>query len=142
MMMTNARDDLDNSNESRNIRDDDTCRRGGERRAVVYEAWLAGPGPARGGAKATVEADSQGGELVTKFEVEVEEAMPSGGYQVSVDGVSVGQLSTDWRGNARLTLSSVSESPDGTVGFPSIRTDSVVTVGHILRGRLFATDFD
>lgn len=139
-MMTSARDDLGTSNESQVSREDDICRQGDERGAVVYEAWLTGPGPARGGAKATAEADCQGGELVTRFEVEVEEAMPSGSYQVTVDGVLVGQLSTDWHGNGRLTLSGVSESPDEIPeGFPPIGTDSVVTVGHILRGRLSAT---
>jgi hypothetical protein len=80
-----------------------------------------------------MEMEQEEDRLEVEFELEIEGATPNSVFDVTVDGVVVGQITTDEFGNGELNFSN---DPDGTAevafldNFPEIGADSVVTVGN------------
>ena len=128
-------DDLNNSGNP----DDSNGEDSEEEVSEELEAVLRGETAAQG--KAEYEVETEHGQTKAEFSVRVAGADPEATYDVVVDGVNVGQVTTNEYGNGRLTLEDGDDShsplpPD----FPSIQAGSVVTVGSILDGTFAADD--
>lgn len=103
------------------------------------QARLTGSAGAIGRAKYEEEQESAG--LKREFEVRVENATPNTNFDVLVDQVLIGQVTTDLRGRGVLELST---QPDDEreqpfpAEFPGITAGSTVAIDAILQGTLAA----
>ncbi len=111
----------------------------GEGSQLELHARLAGDTAARG--EAEYESEAEHGRTEQKFKVTVEQAAPETAYSVAVDGIVVGELTTDAQGRGRFGLSSDpgSDEADLPADFPAISPQSVVTVGSLLTGSFDGT---
>lgn len=84
--------------------------------------------------KAEYEVDERRGSLVRKFEVEIEDAERNKSYVVTVNGLDVGTLVTNSRGDAKLKLSSSPKDSRETlmpVEFPAILEGATISIGTL-----------
>lgn len=95
-------------------------------------AQLVDPGSSATG-KVQYETETEHGKVKNEFSVSVKGAAPSTSLDVTIDGVIVGQITTDSSGRGKLKFSS---QPHGSeqafpANFPTINAGSVVSVGTI-----------
>jgi len=106
-----------------------------------FKAILTGAGDMSG--KASYELENEDGQIKTNFELEVRNLAANSTLDVVIDGVTVGQVSTDGSGEGELHLSS---DPSGDElpfpsGFPAIHLGSTILVADSVQGS-FVTKFD
>lgn len=102
---------------------------------IEFEAALSSTTSAATG-EAEFSSESENGTTKTEFEVELKGADPDVTYDVTVDGVVVGQVITDANGDGSVAFS---DSPEGSelalpADFPAIAEGSAVDVGGVLTG--------
>ena len=106
--------------------------------SVEWQAALRGDGTAQG--RAQFETESEHGAEKQEFSVQLDGAEASATYDVIVDGVTVGQVTTDELGQGFLKLASGDDSyaplPDD---FPTIQAGTAISVGSVVNGT-FALD--
>lgn len=102
------------------------------------KALLIGSSGASG--EAEIELHGGGHGMHVEFEVEVEGADPDATYDVWLDDVLVGQITTDGSGEGELEFKCHGGEPGEAGfpdGFPEIGVGSVIRVGTILEGTFF-----
>ncbi|MBI3462892.1 MAG: hypothetical protein HY000_07500 [Planctomycetes bacterium] len=98
---------------------------------LEFKAHLTGPTGATGRAKMEIEQEEDG--LEAEFKVEFDGATANTTFDVTVDGVVVGQVTSDAVGHGKLKFSNdPDEGDEGAFAsaFPEIQANSVVTVGN------------
>ena len=88
-------------------------------------AWLFGPTTMKGWAK--FDQKKHGHNAQQRLRIKVEQGVPHQAFDVAINGVIVGTLTTNSGGTGRLTLN----NPDLPEGFPCLDTGTVVTVGEL-----------
>jgi Ca2+-binding RTX toxin-like protein len=97
-----------------------------------FRSLFFGPNNESGSAKYDTQNDD--GELETKFKLQVDHLAANWTFDVVIDKVTVGQISTDGSGEGELKFSS---DPSGgsesafPVGFPTIQAGSTIAVGDL-----------
>jgi len=99
-----------------------------------FRSLFTGANSESGSAK--YETSNEGGEVKTKFEVDIDNFAPNSAINVTVDGVLVGQINTDGSGDGELKFST---DPSGNelafpAGFPALHTGSTIVVGSGVQG--------
>ncbi len=70
----------------------------------------------------------------SEFEVELENAPVNTTYSVEIDGIVVGNLTTDRRGRGQLAFESTDRSKPFPADFPTIGVGSIVRIGTVITG--------
>lgn len=104
-----------------------------------FKATLTGTGNELG--HAAYEMENEAGQAQTEFKVEVFNLAPATSFDVVVDSVTVGQVTTDGTGFGRLKFSS---HPSGLelpfpAGFPTIHLGSIVLLVGSIQGTFVAS---
>jgi Ca2+-binding RTX toxin-like protein len=87
-------------------------------------------------ARAKYDLKNDDGSLKTEFEVEVHHLAANTTFDIIIDGVTVGQITTDGSGDGELEFSS---DPSGgeapfPAAFPTIEAGSLISIGNVLQG--------
>jgi len=133
----NEHDDSDESS-----RDGDDSHDSDHGEHLELHAQLLGDSQAQGDAEYKLVAEH--GAIEQKLEVEVEDAPVGTVWDVAIDGVVVGQLTVNDRGNGRLRMSSRPDDNDLPLpaNFPEVKSTSQVTVGPSLAGSFDGASVD
>ena len=106
-----------------------------------FKAILSGVGSQW--AKAEYELENEDGLLETELKIDAKHLAANTVFDVILDGMTVGQLTTDGDGEAELKFSSDPDSDELAfpLGFPSIHDGSTISIGTDLQGS-FVAKFD
>ena len=107
---------------------------------ISFHSELKGEGEAKGEVEFQLEQEDFGQQV--EFELEVEHLAASTMFAVSIDGISVGAVTTNGLGYGRLRLSSQPSEPDHLLvpaDFPPLGENSEIIVGDVLSGHFGQT---
>ncbi len=106
---------------------------GGDDQGAEFEAVLGGDGDAQGRAELAMGAEQ--GMMRTEFSVRIAGADANTVFDVTVDGVVVGQVATDEFGRAVMKLAEGDDRyPPLPADFPTIQPGSTIKVGDLVDG--------
>lgn len=100
-----------------------------------FRALLIGQNSETGRAK--FESENENNSVKTNFELEVHNLAANSSFDIVIDGVTVGQITTDGSGEGEIHYSSNPSGGDEVAypgNFPTLHSGSTILIGNVLQG--------
>jgi hypothetical protein len=99
-----------------------------------FQADLSGANGETG--RARYDVQNNGGQVRTNFDVRVQNGPANSTLDIIIDGITIGQVSTNGTGNGEVKFSTDPNGPELPlpVNFPTLANGSIILVGNVLDG--------